>query len=72
MNSPDTWSTDNDYIVGQRKVRSLKVVNDAAERGVALIQAFSGVLTNQEEQKQFLLQVVEKHAVTSQTVTNPP
>jgi len=61
MNSPDTWSNDNDYIVGQRKVRSLKVVNDAAERGVALIQAFSGVLTNQEEQKQFLLQVVKKH-----------
>lgn len=61
MKSPDTWSTDNDYIVGQQKVRSLKVVNDAAERGVALIQAFNGVLTNQEEQKQFLLQVVEKH-----------
>jgi len=61
LNSPDTWSTDKDYIDGQRKVRSLKVVNDAAERGVALIQAFNGVLTNQEEQKQFLLQVVEKH-----------
>jgi len=42
----------------QRIVRSLKVVNDAAERGVAMIQAFNGV-TNQEEQKQFILQVVE-------------
>jgi len=52
MNSLDTWITDNDYSDGQRKVRSLKVVNDAAERGVALIQAFNGVLTNQEEQKQ--------------------
>jgi len=61
MNSPDTWCSDDDYIVGQRKVKSLKVVNDAAERGVALIQQFNGVLTNQEEQKQFLLQVVEKH-----------
>lgn len=59
--NPDTWATDNNYIVGQKKVASLKVVNDAAERGVALIQAFNGVLTNQEEQKQFLLQVVEKH-----------
>lgn len=58
---PDIWDSDDDYIVGQRKVRSLKVVNDAAERGVALIQAFNGVITNQEEQKQFLLQVVEKH-----------
>ena len=61
INSPDTWSTDNDYIVGQRKVRSLKVVNDAAERGVALILAFSGFLTNQEKQKHFLLQVMDKH-----------
>ena len=29
---PDTWYSDNDYIVGQRKVINLKVVNDAAER----------------------------------------
>jgi len=28
MSSPDTCSNDNDYIVGQRQVRSLKVVND--------------------------------------------
>jgi len=42
-------------------VESLKVVNDIAERGVSLISSFSSVLTNQEEQKQFLLQVVEKH-----------
>jgi hypothetical protein len=28
---------------------------------VALIQAFNGVLTKQKEQKQILLQVVEKH-----------
>ena len=58
--NPDTWDSDNDYIVAQQKVRSLKVVNET-ERGVALIQSFNGVLTNQEEQKQFLLQVIEKH-----------
>jgi hypothetical protein len=59
--STDLWDSDKDYIAGQQKVKGLKVVNDAAERGVALIQAFSGVLTCQEEQKQFLLQVIEKH-----------
>jgi len=32
--SPDTWGSDNDYIVGQWKVRSVKVVSNAAERGV--------------------------------------
>lgn len=39
----------------------VKVVNDVAERGVALIQKFNATITQSEEQKQFLLQVVEKH-----------
>ena len=42
-------------------MHSIKVVNDAAERGVALIQLFNAAITPQEEQKQFLLQVVEQH-----------
>jgi len=35
--------------------------NDAAERGVSLIENFNSVINNQEEQKQYLLQVVERH-----------
>jgi len=35
----------------------LKVV----ERGMALIQSFNSVLVNNEYQKQYILQVVEKH-----------
>ena len=42
-------------------VRNLAVVNDHAERGVALIQEFNGSLTKDEEQLQFLLQVVADH-----------
>jgi len=38
----------------------MKVV-DAAERRITLIQSFNSVLTNQQEQRQFLLQVVAKH-----------
>jgi len=38
-----------------------KAVNDAAEHDISLIQSFNAAITNQEEQKQFLLQVVEKH-----------
>src|SRR6218665_1131953 len=45
----------------KKMLRGLKVVNDAVEHGVALIQSFNSVITNQEEQKQYLLQVVEKH-----------
>ena len=42
-------------------VKALKVVNDTAERGVALIQEFNADLTRNEEQKQYLLQVVAGH-----------
>jgi len=72
-----TWENNEEYIRGQNRVMQLKVVNDAAERGVALIQSFNSVFTNQEEQKQkqFVFQVVERHrhefpASNKSTVTN--
>jgi hypothetical protein len=40
---------------------SLKVVNDIAERAVALARDFNGSLSRDSEQQQFLLQVVEHH-----------
>jgi hypothetical protein len=49
---PATWESNDDYVVACNKfARKLKVVNDAAECGVALIQTFNAILTNQEEQK---------------------
>lgn len=54
----DTWNEDADFIKGQRIVKSLRVVNDTAERGVKLINDFNASLTKDEEQKQYLLQVV--------------
>ncbi len=42
-------------------VDSLKVVNDIAERAVALARDFNGSLSRDPEQQQFLLQVVEHH-----------
>ena len=47
---PSIWDTNDEYVRAQIIVRQWKVVNDAAERGVALCQSFNGVLTNQEEQ----------------------
>src|SRR6218665_801338 len=62
----DPFARENNeaYIKAQKMLRGLKVVNDAAERGVALIQSFNSVITNQEGQKQYLLQVVEKHCLS--------
>ena len=43
-------------------VRGLNVTNDAAERGdVALIQSSNSSIITDEEQKQFLLQIIVEH-----------
>ena len=42
------------------KVFSMKVTNDTAERGVSLIQNYLHVLTKDEEQRQYLLQIVSE------------
>lgn len=58
---PDDWESRDDYRAAVQLVRKVKVVNDTAERGVALMQNFNNILTKNEDQKQFLLQVVEQH-----------
>ena len=55
------WSECQSYKTACEFVNNLPCVNDCAERGVALIQNFSATLTKNEEEKQYLLQVVEKH-----------
>ena len=58
---PVTWDDDKTYQESLKLVKGLTVVNDRAERGVALIQDFTKKLTKSEEQLQFLLQVVSDH-----------
>lgn len=54
---PNNWSSSNDYKNGEDIIQKLKVVNDAAERGIKLIEEFEQKVTRDENQKQFLLQV---------------
>lgn len=56
-----SWKTNDNYNLAKIKVCSLTVVNDHAERGVALIQEFNGLLTKDEDQLQFALQVIQEH-----------
>lgn len=58
---PAEWSSRDDFKMASKYVKSMNVVNDNAERAVALIQNFSSHLTKNEEQVQYLLQIVEKH-----------
>ena len=50
-----------DFQKGLSIVRWLNVTNDAAERGVALIQSFNSSITSDEKHKQFILQIVAEH-----------
>ena len=59
---PHLWSSMQSYVEGKQRVNSLLVTNDAAERGVALIQQFTANgRTKQEDQLQAMVQVVEQH-----------
>jgi len=34
---PNNWKNSTEFLNGYKKVKSLKVINDAAERGIALM-----------------------------------
>lgn len=58
---PSTWETSFEFEEGWTFCKDLFVVNDTAERGVKFIQDFNRILTNDEEEKQLLLQFVEAY-----------
>jgi len=51
------WKDQDNYKKGRKIINSLRVVNDTAERGVKLMEEFNSKFTNDESQKQFVLQV---------------
>lgn len=59
--SVSSWEENAAYVEAKKKFLSLKAVNDIAERAVKLIQDFHGLITADEEQKQFLLRCVQEH-----------
>ena len=55
----DTWADNDSYRKVQKFVRSVKVTNDVAERGVKLMSDFATRITTDAAQRSCLLQVVE-------------
>ena len=55
------WREHPEYKSALTRVNSLCVTNDHSERSVALIKEYNRLLTHDEEQLQFLLQVVKEH-----------
>jgi hypothetical protein len=58
---PSVWNQDITFQQMTDAVTQMKVVNDCAEWGVALIQTFNIALTKNEDQKQYLLKLVAEH-----------
>lgn len=54
---PLVWNQNKNFQKGLAIVKGLKVINDCAERAVNLVQNYNNILTTNEEQKQFILQV---------------
>jgi hypothetical protein len=55
---PSKWDGDENFNKSTAIVNNINVVNDIAERGVKLIKEYNTKITNDEIQKQYLLQVV--------------
>ncbi|BES98518.1 Hypothetical protein NTJ_11334 [Nesidiocoris tenuis] len=55
-----TWESDPEYLHIKNIVSSMRVVNDIAERGVALMEEYNKLHTQNEEQKQYLLLTVKE------------
>ena len=56
-----SWSENDLYLKAKSQLGTLKAVNDIAERADKLMQDFHGLLTADEEQKQYLLRCVQEH-----------
>lgn len=59
--NPEFWNEDQSFNKCREVLYHLRVVNDVAERGVALIEEYNSLLTKDEEQRQYILQVVKYH-----------
>ena len=56
-NDPSKWNTYQVFLDMQERVCHMKVINDCAERGIALITTYNSCITKDEEKKQFLFRL---------------
>lgn len=58
---PDKWGERDDFQYAAVMIKDLKVVNDHAERGVALVQELNGMLTKDKEQFPFIVHIMQEN-----------
>lgn len=58
---PSEWPHNDGYNEGLNRVKTIRVVNDTAERAIKLIEEYNNILTKNEDQKQFLVQILSDY-----------
>lgn len=58
---PEFWPENEFWVSGRKLVKDLHVVNDTAERGVKLMSEFLNLLSKDEEETEYICQVVSKN-----------
>ena len=57
---PAQWKENQDYVTAEQFVKTVKVTNDVAERGVKIASDYASILTRDSKIRQMIFQVVEK------------
>lgn len=58
---PEKWNENNNYLSAKIKVNKIFILNDVAERAIALVSSFNDKITKKEDEKQLLFQVIERY-----------
>ena len=58
---PAEWELDSDFVAMRKFARTVKLVNDVAERGVKLANDYCNCLTKDSEERKKLIMVVQNH-----------
>ena len=66
---PSIWDDNEEYQTASEFFQNLLVVNDAAERGVKFMKDYNRILTKDQEQVKFILQVVDSYRKKYQSHT---
>lgn len=66
---PSEWHTNEKYKTAQEILSKIQVTNDHAERGIGLLKRFNKLLVKDEEQAQYIYQVVSKHEREDKGIT---
>ncbi|KAL4103552.1 hypothetical protein QTP88_018914 [Uroleucon formosanum] len=59
--NPENWPNIKSYTNAKNILQNLNVVNDVAERGVKLMEDFNTKFTKNENQKQYVLKLVQEY-----------